>query len=75
MVSRRPQGFISIRTKLIVILVSFLALTLGTLGAFLNAHNSQTVREETRAREVLLAKNIQLSINQVLFAGKYQAQA
>ncbi|HEY9856070.1 MAG TPA: ATP-binding protein [Stenomitos sp.] len=76
MVSRNiPQRFYSLRTKLTAILIGFLVLTLGTLGVFLNAFNTRTLSEQMREREALYAANIQQSINQVMFAGKYQVQA
>lgn len=70
-----PKGFASLRTKLTAILIGFLLVTLTTLGAFLNAYNTRTLTLQTRERERLYAENIQQSINQVLFAGKYQVQA
>lgn len=67
--------FFSIRWKFGAILVAFLFLTLGTLGVFLNTFNTNTLKQQIRQRDEMLARNIQQSINQVLFAGKYQAQA
>ena len=68
----RPR---TLRAQLIVILCTFLAVTLGALGLFLNAFNQRAIAEQVRDREELFARNVQVSINQVLFAGKYQAQA
>jgi PAS domain S-box-containing protein len=68
----RPR---TLRVQLIVILCTFLAVTLGTLGIFVNAFNQRAIAEQVRDREELFARNVQVSINQVLFAGKYQAQA
>jgi sensor histidine kinase regulating citrate/malate metabolism len=69
------QHFLSIRIKLSAILILFLILTLGTLGLSLNALNTKTLDQLIRQRDQRFAKNVQQSINQVLFAGKYQAQA
>ncbi|HEY9900457.1 MAG TPA: ATP-binding protein [Pantanalinema sp.] len=70
-----PARFVSLRTRLSVSLVFFLALTLGLLAFFLDGVNMRLVHQQTLVREELFARNVQLSINQVLFAGKYQAQA
>jgi PAS domain S-box-containing protein len=65
----------SLQSRLILILGTFLALTLGTLGFFINDFSQRAIAEQTQSREELFAHNVQLSVNQVLFAGKYQAQA
>jgi PAS domain S-box-containing protein len=65
----------SLRSRLILILGTFLALTLGTLGFLINDFSQRAIAEQTQSREELFAHNVQLSVNQVLFAGKYQAQA
>lgn len=67
--------FVSIRTRLAMGLIAFLFLTLGTLGIFLNLAITRTLETQTLALEKRYAENIQQSINQVLFAGKYQVQA
>jgi PAS domain S-box-containing protein len=67
--------FVSLRTKLALALIAFLMLTLGTLGIFLNLAITRTLQEQTIALEKSYAENVQHSINQVLFAGKYQVQA
>lgn len=67
--------FVSLRTKLALVLIAFLVLTLGTLGLFLNLALTRTLQAQTIALEKRYAENVQQSINQVLFAGKYQVQA
>ncbi|MBO9539399.1 HAMP domain-containing protein [bacterium] len=67
--------FISLRTRLTASLVLLLAVMLGVLAYVLDRQNVRLVRQQTQAREELFARNVQQSINQVLFAGKYQAQA
>ncbi len=76
MVTRTPSTrFRSIRTKLTIVMIGFMALTLGTLGAFLNTFHTKMLLQQVHERERLYAANIQQSINQVMFAGKYQVQA
>lgn len=70
----RPR-FVSIRFKLAIALILFLTLTLGALGLFLNLTITRTLTHQTKLLEQRYAQNIQQSINQVLFAGKYQVQA
>lgn len=67
--------FVSIRTKLALSLTAFLIVALGTLGLFLNLAITRTLEAQTLELEKRYAENIQQSINQVLFAGKYQVQA
>jgi len=67
--------FVSIRTRLALGLITFLVLSLGTLGIFLNLAITETLQTQTVELEKRYAENIQQSINQVLFAGKYQVQA
>ena len=71
----RVHPLYSLRGRLILILGLFLALTLGALGLFINAFNQRAIAEQNNEREALFARNVQISVNQVLFAGKYQAQA
>ncbi|HBN08087.1 MAG TPA: hypothetical protein DD435_05380 [Cyanobacteria bacterium UBA8530] len=73
MVNQKP--FLSVQIKLVFILSAFLFLSLATFGSTLNALNTHTLQEQTRRREELFARNVQQSIDQVLFAGKYQVQA
>jgi signal transduction histidine kinase len=67
--------FLSIRAKLAGSLIAFLFLALGTLGIFLNVTITRTLQTQALVQEKRYAENIQQSINQVLFAGKYQVQA
>ncbi|HEY9766199.1 MAG TPA: ATP-binding protein [Chroococcales cyanobacterium] len=69
------KSFLSVQIKLVFILSAFLFLSLATFGSTLNALNTHTLQDQTRRREELFARNVQQSIDQVLFAGKYQAQA
>ncbi|MDB5097672.1 MAG: hypothetical protein JWM80_2093, partial [Cyanobacteria bacterium RYN_339] len=69
------QPYASLRARVIVLLCGCLALMLGLLGLVINEANTRAIIEQNRVREAMFAHNVQISINQVLFAGKYQAQA
>ncbi|GEM_PF-2057968 len=68
-------SFISIRTKLALVMIALLIATLGALGLFLNQAITRTLQAQTLRLEKRYAVNVQQSINQVLFGGSEQVQA
>lgn len=68
------RRFRSIRARLTALLIGFLFLTLGTMGLVLDGYHTSTLVEQVEERERFYVRNIQQSIERVLFAGKYQVQ-